>query len=220
MPENVMSLSLIKRVFWQISSKRLDANEKLPFLPNYIRFQVRGHAQAWRIFTHMTKQELLALYRLVLNLSSGSIIVEIGSYLGASTCFLAAGASELGGKVYCVDTWQNEGMTEGSRDTFSIFYRNTTKYRNFIKPLRGKSIQIAESFSEKIDLLFIDGDHSYEGTKSDVESWLPHLKSGGLVIMHDSGWAEGVKRVINENIEPMIQKKGELPNMYWAWLNN
>lgn len=39
--------------------------------------------------------------------------------------------------------------------------------------------------SEKVDLLIIDADHSYEGVSRDMRAWLPHLVPGGLVFFHD-----------------------------------
>ncbi|MDD5242732.1 MAG: class I SAM-dependent methyltransferase [Syntrophorhabdaceae bacterium] len=192
----------------------------LPFLPEYMRFQWHGHKQAWQIFTHMTKQERLILYRLALDQSPDSVLLEIGSYIGASSCFLAAAASEIQGKVkvYCVDTWQNEGMFEGQRDTFDEFRKNTAKYEEFIVILKGTSHEIANNFYKKVDFLFIDGDHSYEGVKSDVDDWFPKLNDGGIVIFHDIGWAEGVQRVVEESVRPHAKRESRMPNMYWAWL--
>ncbi|NEO93666.1 MAG: class I SAM-dependent methyltransferase [Moorea sp. SIO3G5] len=43
-----------------------------------------------------------------------------------------------------------------------------------------------------IDFLFIDGDHSYEGIKGDWEAWTNHIKSGGIVALHDSVNCQGV----------------------------
>ena len=42
-----------------------------------------------------------------------------------------------------------------------------------------------ENASRKFEVIFIDGDHSYEGVKRDFESSLPLLKDGGYVIFHD-----------------------------------
>lgn len=193
----------------------------LSVLPDYIRFHLRGHGCALNIFTHLTVQECLLLYRLARRQKSGSVLCEIGSYLGASACFLAAGATEIIGKkatVHCVDTWENEGMTEGMRKTWMQFQKNTEYYRHIIVPHIGKSVDIAKSFKDQIDLLFIDGDHSYEGCRSDIESWLPHLKPGSLLIMHDYGWADGVQKVVQEFILPRKIKGGKLPNLYWAWI--
>ena len=134
----------------------LRAKNLLPFLPGYIRFQLFGHGDAWRIFTHLTVQERLTLYRLArlqLSKSDGNILCEIGSYLGASSCFLAAAAKEAKGKsaiLYCVDTWENQGMTEGIRDTFDEFKENMKSFSDVIITHVGDSTNIAKSFDEKI----------------------------------------------------------------------
>jgi predicted O-methyltransferase YrrM len=50
----------------------------------------------------------------------------------------------------------------------------------------------------KYDLLFIDGDHSYEGVKKDFEMYSPLVRKGGLVAFHDILSEEGVNRFWNE----------------------
>lgn len=109
-------------------------------------------------------------------------------------------------------------MSEGQRDTFDEFQRNTAKYEEFIVTSKGTSHEIAKKFDKKVDFLFIDGDHSYEGVKLDVDDWFPKLNNGAIVIFHDIGWAEGVQRVVEKSVQPYAKKDGRLPNMYWAWL--
>lgn len=171
------------------------------------------------IFTHLTAQEKIALLRLA-KMKEGSVFVEIGSYVGASSCFIAAGAlkGRRGRLLYCVDTWKNDAMTEGHKDTYDSFIENTKKYKDIIVPLKGTSAEVSPRFDGKIDFLFIDGDHTYEGVKLDVESWFPKLKPGALVVFHDIGWAEGIQRVVKEKVAPLAKKEGRLPNLYWAWL--
>jgi predicted O-methyltransferase YrrM len=168
-----------------------------------------------KIFTHLTSAEKLKLYHLAKE-NNGKIFVEIGSYLGASSCFIANGMNYA--KLYCIDTWENDGMIEGKRETFDEFRKNTQKYQNMIIPLHTTSITAAKTFDKGVDFIFIDGDHSYEGVKADVDAWLPKLNKGALIIFHDIGWAEGVQRVVQENIQPLAKKEGRLPNLYWAWL--
>jgi predicted O-methyltransferase YrrM len=104
--------------------KILPIKNNILHLSEYIRFQLKGHSDAWNIFTHLTSQERMMLYYFARHLEAESIICEIGSYLGASASFLAAGASEVIGKpvaVHCIDTWDNKGMTEGPRNTWNEF---------------------------------------------------------------------------------------------------
>lgn len=177
----------------------------------------RGLRAADKIATDMTGPEKIALYRLVRQ-SKPRVIVEIGSYLGASSSFMAraAQAAAPNCRLYCVDTWQNDAMPEGQRDTFAEFSRNTRAYQAMIRTLRQKSDVAAQDFGEKIDLLFIDGDHEYEGVKLDWESWSPWLDDNATVIMHDVGWAPGVQRVVDERILPISSDTGRLPNLFWS----
>ncbi len=194
---------------------------RLKWLPIYLYYLFHGHRWTKTIFTHMTLEERLLLYSLGLKQSPGAVLLEVGSYLGASATFLAAAAVEMGGdtKVHCVDTWKNEGMTEGIRDTWNEFQKNTQRYSSVIVTHQGFSVEIAKTFGEPIDLLFLDGDHSYEGCRADVLAWLPHLRPGGVLVMHDFGWAEGVQRVVRELVDPRRSEANYiLQNTYWTHL--
>jgi predicted O-methyltransferase YrrM len=174
-----------------------------------------------KIPSHLTYHERLALMTLA-GQEGIETIVEIGSYLGASATALAAGA-KAGGIIYCIDTWNNDAMTEGQQDTFSNFLANTRRYSNRIMPVRGWSTArstIMRVFEHRktIDLLLIDGDHSYEGVLADWEAYRPMLSKRAIVAMHDIGWAEGVQRVVEEDIRPLVGEEAQLPNLWWGRL--
>lgn len=144
-------------------------------------------------------------------------MLEVGSYLGASACFLAAAARERGGHVWCVDPWTNEAMTEGQRDTYDQFMHNTQKYTGIISPLRMYSAEAAQSLTGLFDLIFIDGSHEYDAVLEDVQLWMPRLAHNGWFVLHDTGWAFGVQRVAKELVLPLVKDDIiELPNMLAA----
>ena len=117
--------------------------------------------------------------------------------------------------VYAVDTWTNLAMSEGPRDTYREFIRNTRALSTWIVPLRGMSTDVAAEFDQEIDILFIDGDHSYEVVRADLEAWLPKVKDRGFVVLHDWGWAEGVRKAYREMVRPLeASDTYTLPNMY------
>ena len=174
--------------------------------------------------THLTLEERVMLYRLSLD---KICIAEIGSYIGASACCFGSAAAlsarnqEEATKIFCIDTWENNAMTEGEKDTFNLFRENTDSYKQFIIPLRGFSADVVEQLQSQVcslDLLFIDGDHSYEGVKADWDAYKSLLRPGSIVVFHDIAWAEGVKRVVQENVEPLVKGSASLPNLWWGVL--
>jgi predicted O-methyltransferase YrrM len=171
----------------------------------------------WTIPTYTTGDELIQLYVLSSNLPQNSLCVEIGSYLGASTLMIAKGLKNSS-KLICIDTWKNDAMSEGNWDSFNLFKKNTLSVKNKLELIRSSSIKAVNYLIEdEIDFLFIDGDHSYDAVKSDFDIWFPKLKGGGLIIMHDCGWAEGVIRVINQDILPNVMKSKTHSNIFWGW---
>ena len=189
--------------------------------PRWLSVRYPDLRAAFRVESHLTLDERVKLYELSRNLN---FIAEIGSYLGASACCFGAALKrrEVGGgagSIYCIDTWQNDAMTEGSRDTWQDFTANTAHCRDYIVPIKGFStdvVQIVASHTSALDLLFIDGDHSYAGVKADWDAYNRFLKPGAIVAFHDWGWAEGVKRVIRENVEPIVSSSESLPNLWWG----
>ncbi len=139
----------------------------------------------------------------VKNLPPNSRVLEIGSWHGRSSRFIADNLSERS-KAVCCDTWcgssgepdahLSAAQREGDH-AYSWWICNlwTHVMAGRVVPFRIHSANGAETLShlidkdemEKFDLIFIDGDHSAEGIKTDVEAWLPLLKEGGLLCGHD-----------------------------------
>jgi predicted O-methyltransferase YrrM len=186
-----------------------------------LRYPQLEHSLA--VPSHLSVSERVELFRLA-NQSGIRTVVEIGSYLGASALALAAGLKAAGNadaKVYCIDTWENFGMSEGERDTYAAFQANTAPFADRVVPIRGWSTAVAPALLQqvgRIDLLFIDGDHSYDGVLADWRTFGPALAPRAAVAFHDIGWAEGVQRVVNEEVRQAAQSQGGRPNLWWGRL--
>ena len=158
-----------------------------------------GVQQGDAVYSFTTKAELNALYTLALACPVGADVLEIGSYLGASTCYIAAGLSHGDGHLFCVDTWQNETMPDGIRDTFTEFQENTAVFKDMLTLLRKRSDEIASNdIPAALHLVFIDGDHSYDACRHDFHMVTPWLSEDGTIAFHDSNNYSGVSRVIGE----------------------
>lgn len=170
----------------------------------------------------MTLSERIAIYQVVRDLKGDVTCVEIGSYLGASACFICRATSKRS-RVICIDTWQNDAMKydpddvdADARDTHAEFVRNTHRFREKIVQIRKWSHEAVDDVSaigKQIDFLFIDGDHSYEGVKRDWDLYSPLLAPHALIAFHDTGWADGVKRVVRNDVTPVASRKRSLPNL-------
>ena len=82
------------------------------------------------------------------------------------------------------------------------FYKKAIKYKSVVF-LKAKSEDVAKTFENKsLDLVFVDGDHSYEAVKRDIEMWLPKIRKGGLLIGHDycDKWL-GVRKAVDEMLK-------------------
>jgi len=168
-----------------------------------------------RIFTHLTVYEKQALYRLAKSLPPGSQAVEIGSYLGASACCLAAGMVGSNSTLHCVDTFMCDGMPGERHDVYPEFVENTKLYTDLIAIHRGSSKDVVGGFDQPVALLFIDGDHSWEGVTTDLKLYVPLMKDQAVLIMHDVNASTACRRALDEIVLPAeIQCLVRLPNLY------
>jgi len=147
-----------------------------------------------------TTPYILTIYEFVKN-TKPEVIFEIGTRNGISTlAFLSALAENQKGKLYSIDrknclprvkTWLTDELAK-----YWKFHQADS--RNFYK-----------KWNKEIDILLIDGDHSYETCKADFENYGKFVKKGGYIFMHDTNSWEGVKRFFPEIKYPKI-------NLAWS----
>lgn len=174
-----------------------------------------GLSEADAIFTHTTFDERIKLYELARQ--CGPSALEVGSYLGSSACFIAAGVKERGGKVYCVDTWNNETMPEGELNTYDVFIGNTRAFAEQIVPLRKSSQDlVADDVIQPLDLVFLDGDHGEEAVGAELDKIGPWIRPGGVLAFHDSVWFPGVTKTIGRALSSGDwAPSGKVDNLMW-----
>jgi len=176
----------------------------------------RGLTDVYKIPTFTVREELETLFELAQECPAEARVLEIGSYLGASTCFLGAGLRTTA-SITCVDTWQNQTMPDGIRDTYAIFQENIKAIRHQITLIRKLSGDVTrEELGGKFDLVFLDGDHSYKQTLADFDLVSTLIAPNGVLVFHDSYFFEGVSRVIGEALaSAKWQIGGSVRNLFW-----
>ena len=119
------------------------------------------------------------------------IFVELGTHTGNSYFSFCQTVEKhaLPTSCYAVDTWA--GDEHAGRYTDDVYNRvnhhNSEKYAHFSKLMRMTFDDALAYFTDaSIELLHIDGLHTYEAVKHDFESWLPKLAPGAVVLFHDT----------------------------------
>ncbi|HVE79599.1 MAG TPA: class I SAM-dependent methyltransferase [Gemmatimonadaceae bacterium] len=120
-------------------------------------------------------------------------ILEIGSFKGKSTVGLATVARRYGlGPVVAVDPHTAPSVTDpdlgGQTTSFDDFVRALREFdvAEEVEVHRTFSGELAKSWSRPLRLLWIDGDHTYTGAKSDFDLYRPFLQEGAVVAFHDA----------------------------------
>jgi hypothetical protein len=100
--------------------------------------------------------------------------------------------------IYAVDHWLgsiNERDTSHKEAVTQDIYEQFTKnleshgYADKYKVLKMDSVEASSHFQDRFfDVVFIDGDHVYEGISRDLDAWTPKVKSGGILCGHDGGY--------------------------------
>ena len=127
------------------------------------------------------------LYKYCKKVSSG-VLVEIGRKYGGSTVLMSS--SLVQGHLYSIDIVEHQCV-----------YEYTKSYKDKITFITGDSKMV--EWDIPIDLIFIDGDHSYEGVKNDIKKFTPHIKKNGYVIFHD---VVGKKSILQPLIDKLLKK--------------
>lgn len=142
-----------------------------------------------------------------------AVFVEVGSWLGKSTSFLAVEIINSGKEInmYCVDTWRgttgdpvfDKWKSVNNATPLEKFTENMEGLmahngRQFVWPVVCDSAMAAARFADQsCDMVYIDADHSYEACRADIRAWMTKVKPEGVFAGHDVN-QDGVRRAVEE----------------------
>ncbi len=149
-------------------------------------------------------------------------IVELGSWVGKSArTIVGAIPHGIEYEIHCVDTWSlpekgsqwatkpmgdavQKRRSEGDEDpVFNQFRKNVGHLLNTrIKYHRRSTFAVANYWSQYVDILFVDADHSEKSVHNDLSSWALHIRDGGLIVCHDYRTMPEVQRAVDGFFHP------------------
>jgi predicted O-methyltransferase YrrM len=159
--------------------------------------------------------ERMTLYRIAATLRENAIVVEIGSWVGVSTCYIGCGLrSARGGHIHAVDTFigstiDDQAYQAWKKTVEEMGGTTLNRFNEHIEhfglgalttPLVASSVEAAINWrGGLIDFLYIDGDHVYESVRADFEAWFPHMATNSIIAFHDYDERHpGVSRLVDE----------------------
>jgi len=150
----------------------------------------------------LAHEEGLLLYELTKKYCLKNFAVEIGSYCGKSACYIGQACKE--NKTYLMTIDHHRGSEEQQYgeeyfdpdeynydkeivDTLPTLLKNIQKFRfeEVILPVVNSSELASKEIENNIDLVFIDGSHTFESAREDYVSWKNKIRIGGILAIHD-----------------------------------
>ena len=150
----------------------------------------------------LPQNEALALYNAAVSVEVKGPLLEVGSYCGKSSVYLGYAAQSIGRVLYALDHhrgseenqegWEHHDPQlidnqKGVMDTLPYFRDAifTAGLEDVVIALVGQSGVIARNWTTPLSFLFIDGGHGEEPAKADFDGWVPKVKEGGILAIHD-----------------------------------
>ncbi len=164
---------------------------------------IRAHAIAATGFMPIDEGDALAAAAVAACVAlAGLPIVEVGSYCGRSTLWLAAAARAAGTVVFAVDhhrgseenqpgwEWHDPALVDarsGRMDTLSVFRRTIAAagVEDTVIAVVGASATVARHWNTPAAAVFIDGGHGEQPARDDYVGWARHVAVGGVLCIHD-----------------------------------
>jgi predicted O-methyltransferase YrrM len=146
----------------------------------YHFFKVSCNLEDANTQTTINEREIIKKYA-----ANKKMAVEIGVFEGVNTLIIASELAKNGLLIGVDPFFKGKlGISYSKLITQNRLKKSKVHYK--VKLLEMFSYDAALLVNEKVDFIFIDGDHSLEGIKRDWDDWSPKVKVGGVIALHDT----------------------------------
>lgn len=149
--------------------------------------------------------------------------VEIGTLYGDSAEIWCSTNPQM--HLTCIDPYgpyrKRGRLTEQQDAAFEAASKRLSVFN--VTMVRKKSLEVVDQFAnDSLDFVNIDGDHSFDAAIMDIVSWVPKVRKGGLILVHDYctlNW-QGVSQAVNayvnaHRIDPWYICPDVSPTAFW-----
>ncbi len=173
--------------------------------------------------------QLATLAVLAQSVPPNGSIVEVGCLFGRSA-FTWASSSKESVKIYCIDPWDEKSMPAYTgfsmkRGTYQGLIKNTKEnFLNNLSLFQNKIVAIQQKsplahWDLSVDIVYLDGDHTYTSVKDDIVFWSQFLGSKSIICGDDytaefSGLVEAVDEMAMK-LDYQVKRLGKL----WIYQN-
>ena len=175
--------------FKALDSKIFDSSEKSNFYKIMTEIMSSSFIKP-RVYEFSAWSELIPVLSAILSVAKPRRFVELGVHNGMSFFAACNTAQKISLDIECIaiDSWVGDDQAGFHEpEVFNRFKSNLAAHFPKQFYIRGFFDEASEIFEDgSIDLLHIDGFHSYEAVRNDFETWLPKMSNSGVIILHDT----------------------------------
>ena len=148
--------------------------------------------------------------------------VEIGTNWGDSAKIWLTCAPKL--HLLCIDPYATYNARHSQEEQDAIYTEATKRLKPYnAEIIRESSLVVVERVEDKsLDFVYIDGNHAFDSVMQDLIRWVPKVRRGGLVMLHDycHHWWAGVIRAVDaytmaHRVEPWFLTRDYRPTAFW-----
>ena len=169
-------------------------------------------------YHYLVDGEVEFLQELASSLSADPVVVNIGAGVGTSCLTFLEARWDI--NVVTVDNQAEEPPVDSGsslrKEEASLREAGMWGHRHY--QVHGDSKEIGKTWPDPVDMVFVDGDHSYGGCRGDIEAWAPHVRTGGVIAIHDydalhrgdNTWYAPIVRAVDDTLSanPLWQEIG------------
>ncbi len=143
-------------------------------------------------FGYLTLDEVAFIKELVASLPKDPLVINIGAGVGTSALAMLEAREDV--ELITIDAFRGPRPEGGLANEMVALKEASINLDRYVQ-IEGDSLEVVGAWERSIDLLFIDGNHSYNHVEIEIGLWMLHLHDKGIIALHDCRLANDIEDV-------------------------